>query len=285
MSDSAASEPIRLWPGDAPGSEGAGYEEHEERDPTSGERIVRNVVVPTLTPVLPAAGGTNGTGVVVAPGGGWSALSWDHEGVQVAEWFAERGVAAFVLKYRLAQHRTDLDALVAEHGPMPPLEDGPAVLSWVIRLVGEAPARAVADGEQAIRVLRSRAADWGVDPDRIGILGFSAGGQVATHTAATPDATARPSFVVNVYGATHEREVPPEAPPYLAVVAGDDSLCLDAVLATTRQWLAAKRPAELHLFDSGGHGFGMHRLGLPVDTWLDRLEDWLRSQSLLPGDG
>jgi acetyl esterase/lipase len=282
MTATAASEPIRLWPGTAPGSEDTTYEEYEEHDPAHGMLLVRNVVVPTLTPMLPDAATAYGTGVVVAPGGAFAALAWEHEGLSVAEWFADRGVAAFVLKYRLAENRTDFEALFAEFGPMPALNDGRAMLAWLLKVVGDAPARAVADGEQAIRTVRARAGEWGLDPERIGIIGFSAGGHVATHTAATTDIAARPSFVANIYGAFQDRDVPPDAPPYFGIVAADDGLCLDAVVATTQQWIAAKRPAELHVYESGGHGFGMNRLGLPVDTWLDRLEDWLRNRSMLP---
>jgi acetyl esterase/lipase len=274
-------DPIRLWPEAAPGSEDWTHEEFDDHDPASGMHLVREVVVPTLTPVLPAPGAANGTAVVVAPGGAFAALAWDHEGVRVGEWFAQRGVSAFVLKYRLARHRSDLEAVVAEFGPMPALDDGGAVLAWLLRAVGNVPELAVADGEQAVRTLRRGAAEWGLDPDRVGIIGFSAGGHVATHTAATTDPSARPAFVANIYGAFQEREVPPDAPPYFGVVAADDSLCLDAVLTTTRRWIAAGRPTELHVFEAGGHGFGMNATGTPADGWLDRLEDWLRGRGLL----
>lgn len=276
-------EPIRLWPGPAPGSEDWTHEETSGPDPMSGMFLVRNVVVPTITPFVPPPGAANGAAVVVAPGGAFAALAWDHEGTSTARWFAERGVAAFVLKYRLAPLPSDPAELIAKVGPMPDPSDGPAMLAWLRAGIGDAPDLATADGEQAIRTVRSRAGEWGVDPGRIGIIGFSAGGTVATQVAATTDAAARPDFVVDVYGAFCDRDVPPEAPPFFGVLADDDTLCRDPFLDTVRRWREAGVSTEVHIYAKGGHGFGLTAQGGPVDSWTDRLWDWFTARGLHEG--
>ena len=278
-------EAVRLYPAAAPGSEGWTHHERETVDPATGTRMIVDVVVPTVTPVLPPVETRNGSSVVVAPGGAFTALAWDHEGMPMARWLAERGVAAFVLKYRLARVPTDLTDLVAEIGPMPDAADMAAVLAWGRKALGNAPEIATADGEQAIRTVRADADTWGLDPTRVGVLGFSAGGTVAARTGATTDATARPSFVANIYGAFFEREVPADAPPYFGVVAADDALSLDSSVTTARAWLDAGRQAELHVYERGGHGFALRSQGAPVDGWTDRLADWLATRGVLRATG
>jgi acetyl esterase/lipase len=273
---------IRLWPGAAPGSEDWTHEEETFVEPSNGMFVYRNVVVPTLTPVLPQAGSGNGTAVVVAPGGAFAALAWQHEGTATAQWFADRGVAAFVLKYRTTRLPSDMAELVAQIGPMPDPRDGPAMMAWLRKGIGNTPDLATADGEQAIRVLREQADQWGIDPARVGIIGFSAGGTVAIQTAATTDVDARPAFVADIYGAFCDRDIPSDAPPFFAVVAADDTLCRDALLDTTRKWLNAGVPAVLHVYEAGGHGFGLTPQGTPVDTWTERLADWLATRGFLP---
>ena len=274
---------VRIWPGVAPGSESWSHDEDALTDPDSGLLLIRNVVTPTLTPVLPAAGTANGAAVVVAPGGGFAALAWDHEGTSTARWFADRGVTAFVLKYRLAPLPADpaeLAATLTERlGPFP--DDPEARGAWMFQAIGNAWQLAAADGEQAVRVLREQAATWGLDASRIGILGYSAGGTVALQAAVTTDADARPAFVANIYGAFLAGDVTADAPPYFGVVAADDSLCLDFCLDAARKWREAGVPAELHVFERGGHGFGMRPQSLPVDRWPDQLEAWLASRDFL----
>ena len=278
-------EPIRLWPGAAPGSEDWIDDETSGVDPSNGMFLVRNVVLPTLTPVLPEPSARNGTAVVVAPGGAFAGLAWDHEGTATAAWFAERGVAAFVLKYRLARLPADMTDLIAEIGPMPDVNDGPAMLAWLRRGIGNAPELATADGEQAIRVVRARAGALGIDEERVGIIGFSAGGTVALQTATTVDPKARPSFVANIYGAFCDRDVTVDAPPMFAVVAADDGLCRASFLEVAHRWMDAGVPTELHVYEKGGHGFGLAKQELPVDSWTDRLEDWLTARGFLPAGG
>jgi acetyl esterase/lipase len=283
--DTPLGDPIRLWPGVAPGSEGWTYEEEAGDDPATGLYQFRNVVVPTITPVLPKPGTANGSAVVVAPGGGFASLIWHHEGTSTGGWFADRGVTAFVLKYRLAQLSADMSEVTSVHGPMPDLSDGDAVRAWFRKAIANVPDLATADAEQAVRVVRSRAAEWGVDPARVGIIGFSAGGTVATQAATTTDPEARPAFVANLYGSFLERDVPAGAPPYFAAVAADDHLCVGYVMEATQKWLAAGAPAELHIYESGGHAFGMTPGSGAVVGWTDRFLDWLAEHGVLPAAG
>jgi acetyl esterase/lipase len=272
--------PVALWPGIAPGSESWTHEETSEVDPATGTLALKNVVTPSITPVLPDSGEGNGTAVVIAPGGGFVSLAWEHEGMPVAEWFAARGVAAFVLKYRLAPS-LDPAALALWAANAPDASDPIALQQYFEDSVRDAAELSAADGEQALRVVRARAGEWGVDPQRVGILGFSAGGTVALRSAVTSDSHARPRFVVNVYGAFLRRGVPADAPPCFTVVAADDDLVLGWCLEAAEQWRRAGRPIELHVYERGGHGFGLRSQGLPVDTWIDRLTEWLHAQGLM----
>jgi acetyl esterase/lipase len=277
------SETIQLWDGAAPGSEAATWHEATSRFP-GGDLIVRNVVVPTLTPYLPEPPLANGTAVIVAPGGGFSFLSWEHEGTVVAEWLACRGVAAFVLKYRVAdtgatddEFKQSMAALFARLMP-----DGKPRKVDPDKLAPDIAPLAFADGAQAVRLLRRRAGTLGVHPDAVGFVGFSAGAFVATAIALDEDPSGRPDFVAAIYGGAPRGSVGEATPPLFSVVAADDVLCLDTCLDTFRAWRTAGRPAELHVYDQGGHGFGAKKLGLPADSWLDRLGDWMHAHGFLP---
>jgi acetyl esterase/lipase len=232
--------------------------------------LVRNVTSPTLTAFLPDPAQATGTAVIVAPGGAYIMLAIAHEGTDVARWLAARGVAAFVLKYRTA--------------PMPPTDAGfkamrdrqmrePELLGPIIE--AQAPI-AIADGRAAVNLLRSRAAEWHLDPHRIGMLGFSAGGGVATGTATQYEAGERPDFAALIYGAGVPGTIPDDAPPLFILAAADDP-----VVPATRsrelfsRWQEAGHSAELHLYSRGGHGFGMLRQGLPSDRWIETLHAWL----------
>jgi acetyl esterase/lipase len=248
------------------------------------DRAVRNVVVPTLTPYLPHPDLANGTAVIVAPGGGFHFLSWDNEGTRIAEWLVDRGVTAFVLKYRLADtgstdesYKASMEALM-QRLISQALQGGEFDLD---SLVPDVRALAYADGQEAVRLVRRRAGEWGIDQAKVGFLGFSAGAFVSTAVALSEDPAARPDFVAPIYGGAVPGSVPADAPPLFAVVAGDDLLCREHTLRTVQAWLAAGRPAELHLYESGGHGFGATKLGLPVDGWLDRLAEWMQARGLL----
>jgi acetyl esterase/lipase len=254
------------------------------------QKSIRNVVRPTLTVFLPESAQANGTAVIVCPGGGFHFLSWEDEGIEVAEWLRARGVAAFVLKYRLmdtgateadfqktlqlSMMKAVAEALkVAGSGKHPALPES-------VRKISEL---AVADGRQAIKVVREHAAEWGIKPDRIGIIGFSAGGFVTTGVATEYDAASRPNFAAPIYGPVYNKvKVPRDAPPLFICCASDDALVQpEDSLGLYSSWKAAGKSAELHIYAKGNHGFGVSKQGLPVDGWIDRFGDWLGQQGLL----
>jgi len=268
---------LRLWPEPAPGSEDS--DQTEEVIDIAGEGRVRNVVVPTLTVVAPAPAGRTGAAVVIAPGGGFHMLSWTSEGLELARWFAERGVTAFVLKYRLAdtgRTREDFErafmamwaALVAPSRAGPP-SLVPGIDDAVIE-------RAVADGRRAVRLVRERAEDLGVEPGRVAMVGFSAGAVVTVQAAVSEVPGERPDLAVVVYGGALRLPVPDDAPPALFIGAADDQLS-PMLLGVHAGWRDAGRPAELHLYERGGHGFGVAVRGLPVDSWPEVMWTWLRT--------
>lgn len=276
---SAAQQPaIPVWPGGTPGTETWKQKEVEFRNPQN-QIAIRNVVNPTLTPFLPDAGNANGTAVIVCPGGGFRFLSWESEGTEVAKWLAARGIAAFVLKYRLIdtgateeEFRHALATLFASirkmseglGGRFPALEDLRAITTL-----------AAADAGQAVRLVRQRASEWKIRPDRIGLLGFSAGAMVTMGVVMENDAASKLNFAAPIYGgATNGQKVPEDAPPLFLLAAQDDPLSVTTVQLYS-DWKAAGRPAELHIYSKGGHGFGMNKRNAPVDTWIERFGDWL----------
>lgn len=134
------------------------------------------------------------------------------------------------------------------------------------------------DGRQAIRIVRNRAAEWGIDPHKIGIMGFSAGGMVTLGPLLQHDAESRPDFAAAIYTPWADNPVPADAPPLFILVASDDMLTEKGSIQMYSAWKAAKKPTELHIYSKGGHGFGMQKKGLPVDSWIERLGDWMKSQ-------
>lgn len=264
---------IPLYPGEA----GSVADEIWERSPR-GEPWVRNVTVPTLTPVLPAAGTGTGVGVVVAPGGAFRALSVENEGLAVARWFAERGVAAFVLKYRLEPTPPDpaeYQALIAEFQRL--FANRNATLQDLA-----VPKHALCDGQAAMRLVRSRAAGWGVDPARVGFIGFSAGAMTAVSVAVQSPPDARPDFVVPIYPAMVSVDVPESAPPMFLALASDDPLFGDQGFGLVDSWKAAGRPVEFHLFERGGHGFGLRQQDVTSDRWPRALQEWMHMHGWAP---
>jgi acetyl esterase/lipase len=282
-------EPIQLWPGGAPGTGVAMSPEITGSGSLLGgppAPIVRNVSVPTLTPYLPDPAVANGTAVVIAPGGGFQFLSWEAEGTAVAERLQALGVAAFVLKYRLADTgETDDDFSQAMAAWFLGLLDESGAVRPVTahRISPGAELLAYADGRQAVRVVRERAAEWSLDPARIGFVGFSAGAFVATATAFSEDALERPDFVGLIYGGSPMGPVTDATPPMFCVVAQDDPLCLETCVATTEAWRQAGRPATLHVYDEGGHGFAGAAQQAPVTGWFDRLATGRDELGLLTG--
>jgi len=245
-----------------------------ERPRWENSRLVRNVSQPTLTVFLPEPSIAVGTGVVVCPGGGFHFLMVDKEGSAAARWLNRRGVAAFVLKYRVVPTPDDdaAFALIASN-----LREHRARMEQVRPM-------AVADGLQALRMIRHQARTWRIEPDRLGILGFSAGGAVAAGAATEYDAESRPSFAAPIYALWSQRAVPADLPPlFLAAASNDETVDVQCSLDLYSAWKAAGRRAELHLYSRGGHGFGMNQQGLPSDTWIDRFWDWLEAEGFVPG--
>jgi endo-1,4-beta-xylanase len=265
-------EPVLLWPGGAPGSEGKTGEEQVRSAGPADTRIVRSVHRPSITPYLPSKETATGAAVVIAPGGGHSELWMDHEGYNVAEWLSRHGVAGFVLKYRLAREQGSTYT-VQEH--------------------------ALADIRRAIRLVRARAAEWGVDPQRIGVMGFSAGGELAALAATRFDAgdanasdpierqSSRPSFQALIYPAIpRDMALSKDTPPAFLACGENDRQNISQGLPEL--YLALKRAgasAELHVYSGVGHGFGLRATTKgAVAQWPSRFYEWLGTRSLLkPG--
>jgi acetyl esterase/lipase len=248
--------------------------------------MLRNVSDPTFTVYRADPAKANGVGVIVAPGGGWRILAWEHEGIDLANWLAERGYTAFLLKYRVMGTPTDPEAFAEirkappPFGPDLPAAQAPRALAELTRNSKSTQyAREIAceDGLRALALVRERAADWGVKPDRIGMIGFSAGAFLAVDVAMALEA--KLAFVAPIYGGeTSGRAVAADAPPLFTTIAQDDRMLFKVVEGLYADWSNADRPAELHIFAKGGHGFGMVRRGLPADRWIDLLEHWLADQ-------
>jgi acetyl esterase/lipase len=275
---------IPLWPGEAPGETGSIGEEKDTTTPKSGkvagQRVIRlgNVSKPTITVYRPAKEKETGTAVVVCPGGGYHILAMDLEGTEVCRWLNDLGVTAVLLKYRV-----------------PGRKGKPRHQA------------ALQDAQRAVGLVRSKAKEWGIDPKRIGMLGFSAGGNLTafacTHYASRTyepidDAdrvSCRPDFAVLVYPAylvnakkdalADEMHVDKQTPPMFLAHAGDDPVPAEN---SAQMYLALKRagvPAELHIYASGGHGFGLRKTDKPCTTWPDRCGEWLRDRGLLKKGG
>jgi acetyl esterase/lipase len=282
-----------IWPGSgvAPGSEKWTWHEQTMQAPGTTEQMVRNVVIPTVTMFKPGNGKANGTAVIVAPGGAFHFLMVDHEGYDMARWLTQPGVTAFVLKYRVA-HMPENDADVGPFlknlfnvlpHPGPTVETPPVGT----KEVEEARSWAEEDGRQAIRFVRQHAKEWAIDPNRIGIAGFSAGGGVVMGAVMQHDAQSRPDFGIPVYaGYRNATPVPADAPPLFIVAADDDVLVAPISGARLYEaWHAAGKPAELHIFSKGAHGFGMKKQHLPSDAWIDLLKNWLANLGCLSSAG
>jgi len=260
-----AAEPpvIELWPAGPPGGEqpASDSETFVAKDPPDGLVRLTNVTRPAITVYRPER--PTGSAVLVCPGGGYKLLAYEHEGTQVCEFLRDRGVTAVLLKYRVPAE------------PRRPLEDA----------------------RRALEILRGRAGEWGLAADRIGILGFSAGGHLAISAALEGEGTAaappRPAFVVAIYPAyltppgtdgplLPEFAVTAAAPPACLVHATDDQLSAAGSALLYLAYKQARRPCELHIFATGGHGFGMKRTGLPAAEWPERVVEWMRSMGYLP---
>lgn len=278
--ESAHPAAIPLWANGAPGSEARKNEPEEitwRQEPDLVFAVVSNIHNPSITPFLPAKDKATGCAVIIAPGGGHMQHTIEREGYELGRWFAEHGIAAFVLKYRLAR-----DGSAPANQPQPYTIDRDAA----------------ADGSRAIRLIRSRAAEWNIKPDRIGIVGFSAGGEVALlaaahHDGGKADATdpvervsSRPDFFAPIYpGGLNRTDLTwskEATPPAFLSCAYDDRMPeqLAAFFTTLRR---AGVNAELHIYSGGGHGYGVRadRPALPISTWHVRFAEWLGERGFL----
>jgi acetyl esterase/lipase len=268
---------LDLWPGKAPGETAPVGEEKATRNAQGVVTSLTNVSRPTLTVYPAPQANATGVAIVICPGGGYNNLAWDHEGEQVARWLNGIGVTGAILKYRVPRRAGTL-------------RDQP-------------PPQALMDAQRALSLVRSKAAAWGVDPKRIGLLGFSAGGHLTAWTATNPDrrayepvddadkASCRPDFAVLIYPGgivkgnsddlAPEIRVSSQSPPCFFAHAGDDRVSPEN---SVRMYLALKRAgvlAELHIYNSGGHGFGMRPGAKPTASWPARCEAWLRDIGVL----
>lgn len=286
----AQNETILLYTGTAPGS--TGKQVPEDSKTTDGITRVKDVTQPALI-VYPAKKKTTDATVIICPGGGYGILAIDHEGYDIAKWFNERGMTAFVLKYRLPQE--DL----FDNDEIRPLQDA----------------------QQAIRLVRKNAVKYGISPDKVGIMGFSAGGHLAS-TASThfntqvgeitdPSVSVRPDFSLLIYPVitfndkfTHfgsrdnligknppvekiewysnDKQVTKDTPPTFLVSTTDDGVQPENSIAYFLACKKNKVPVEMHIYEKGGHGYGLKKKGRgPVETWALRMEDWLKDRKLM----
>ena len=281
-----AKEPLVLdvWPGKAVGDHGKIGPERVRaaaEAPTKDAKWVTNVTRPTVSVFQPDAANRAGVAIVICPGGGYWNLAWDKEGEEVAAWLNTLGITAVVLKYRVPRR-------TGEPEPLP--APGPLL-----------------DAQRAISLVRSRAGDWGIDPQRIGIMGFSAGGHLAVLTAISFDkrtyepidvvdrSSCRPDFAVVAYPGyilarpgssmlSDSLRIPKGTGPMFLVHASDDDepgAQPEQSLALYRALRGAGVPAELHIYDAGGHGFGVRKTGHPVATWPQRCAEWLTHRGIL----
>ena len=240
-----------------------------------GQRFIRNISDPTLTVYTPT-GESNGVGVIVAPGGGWTITASGHEGTEVADWLVPLGYTVFLLKYRVMASETDRAKFEARWAKNDEVLPGtipkamkPTAIGDVIKGEKYDAARTAAadDGRRAIALARERV-------DTLGMLGFSAGAFMAVDIALDPQAE-QLAWIAPVYGGeTRGAPVPADAPPLFTAVAQDDIL-VRIVEGLCADWTAADRPVELHHFASGGHGFGMTKRGVASDRWTDMFRAWL----------
>jgi acetyl esterase/lipase len=261
----AHAQTVNLWPGAAPGSASWTQKEVTVENTPVGT-VILNIVTPTLTAYLPERAKATGTGIIIAPGGAFVALAISLEGTDLARWLQERGIAAFVLKYRTIEKKQD------------------GIPTMDMDMAGR---YGIADAIQAIKLVRERGAEWGVLPERIGFLGFSAGAMVASGTLVQADAAARPAFAAMIYGGPFGvmPSIPATLPPLFLAWAQDDAVALGPIVKWSEALKAAGQKPEVHIYSAGGHGFGMRKQGTSSDHWADAFYNWLEAQGLTQPKG
>jgi len=268
MAQGGGSNTILLWPKGAPGSEGRTTPEHVSKS-ARGEISISNVNFPSITPYLPKPGTGNGLAIIVAPGGGDKELKMDYEGSNFAEWLAEHGIAAFVLKYRLAKEANSVYTVQAH---------------------------ALKDMQRAIRLVRSRAKEWNIDTARIGAMGFSAGGELAGLAAMQFDygnkssadvieqQSSKPNLQLLVYPGGAGAFAPVKGSPPLFMVVGDqdeEQRCIDMAELYIK-YRKANIPVAFHVFTKAVHGFGIRKTTAgAVADWPNRFYAWLNDMEFL----
>jgi acetyl esterase/lipase len=266
---------IQLYNGAAPGSENWNWDEKVIKADIGS--IVSDVSHPSLTAFVPA--NPNGTAVIIAPGGAFHVLAFDLEGTEVAKRLNAKGITAFVLKYRVvhndpAHPENSIGNLFATKN----FKKLDSLNAPVVPL-------AMQDGLTAVKYVREHAAEYKIDPNKIGFMGFSAGGTVTMCVAYNTTDESRLNFVAPVYayeGAIIGSTVPTAKTPIFVCAASDDDLGLAThSVHIYLKWLEANQPAELHMYEQGKHGFGTKKQGLPVDAWMDRFTDWLAMHGLI----
>ena len=262
---SASAQVVDVWPGVAPGSERWTQQERTIEGTPVGT-VVMNVVKPTLTAYLPDRRHATGAGVIVAPGGAFVALAISLEATELAKWLQQRGVAAFVLKYRTIEKKVD---------GIPAMD------------MDTAGRYGIADGIQALKVVRAHANEWGLSRNRIGMIGFSAGGMVTSAAMLQRDAMLRPSFAALIYGAPFGKMpmIPADLPPIFMAWAKDDAVALAPVVKFHDVLVAAGYRPETHIYSTGGHGFGMKHQGTDSDRWIGDYQRWLQAEGVTRKSG
>jgi acetyl esterase/lipase len=268
---------IQLYEGKPKGSENWTWTEQTSTKNMFNTELTYNVVQPTITAYLPPKETATGTAVIIAPGGAFHTLSINSEGVDVAKWLNSKGIAAFVLKYRVARSFTDDPVKEL----MPKMQNFKALdieNDTIIPL-------AMADGLTAVKYVRDHAKEMNIDPNKIGFIGFSAGGTVTMSVVYNATDANRPNFVAPIYAyepAVIGSTPPSVKTPIFVAVAGDDQLgMMPMSINIYKKWFDAKHPAELHIYEKGGHGFGMRQQNLPTDTWYERFGDWLKMHGFM----
>jgi len=267
---------IKLYPGKAPGSESWNWSA-QEITPMPNNRMLFNVSEPTLT-IYPAASGKgNGTSIIIAPGGAFHILSIDSEGHDVAKFLSERGITAFVLTYRV----------VKSNGPNPFTELMPLMKDFKKLDAINAPVVELAtqDGIEAIKYVKANAKQLGIDPNKMGFMGFSAGGTLTMNVLLSAPQDLKPNFIAPIYhyaGAVTGKEMPKASTPAFIAVAADDNLGFAPhSIRLFERWTAAKHPSELHVYENGSHGFGMRKNNTASDNWINDFENWLKIRKFL----